>query len=125
MTRYALAFVPLILLLAGCGGNTLPPETNPAEGRDILKTALDAWVRGGKPEDLKNGSPSIVVYDPDWAEGHKLVKYDIAPEDRRIGVDLLLSVKLTLSKAGGAPQEKKVNMGVAINGDQRAVIRKE
>ena len=108
-------------LVAGCG-TSLPPETDPAAGRDVLKTVLDTWAKGGNPPDLKSGASPIVAYDPDWEEGYKLVKYEIAPTDRRAGVDLLVSVKLTVAKGTEKPREKTVNFTVAI-GSQTVVIR--
>lgn len=110
-----------LALLAGCG-TSLPPETDPAAGRDVLTTVLDTWVRGGTPADLKAGASPVVAYDPDWEEGHKLVKYEISPTDRRAGVDLLVAVKLTVAKGSDKPREKTVNFTVAI-GSRTVVIR--
>jgi len=110
-----------LALLTGCG-TSLPPETDPAAGRDVLKTVLDTWAKGGTAADLKAGAPPVVAYDPDWEEGYKLVRYEIAPTDRRAGVDLLVAVKLTLTKGAGKPREKTVNFTVAI-GAQTVVIR--
>ena len=95
-----------------------------AKGREILKTVLDAWVAGKSMEDVKNGSPSIVARDPDWKAGHKLTKYEVADSDERKGVDLVLSVKLFVSKAGGPPQEKKVKFTVGI-GSNTVCMRQE
>jgi len=110
-----------LALFTGCG-TPLPPETDPAAGRNVLKTVLDTWARGGTPADLKAGQSPVVAYDPDWEEGYKLVKYEIAPTDRRAGVDLLVSVKLTVAKGSDKPREKTVNFTVAI-GSQTVVIR--
>jgi hypothetical protein len=120
MRRFSLAIAPLILILAGCG-NSLPPETDPAKGRELLKITLDAWVKGVKAEDLKSGSPAIAAFDPDWAAGYQLVKYDIAPTDGRVGVDLLVKVTLTLTK-DGKTMDRTVNFCIAI-GSQNVVIR--
>ena len=73
---------------------------------------------------MKNGKPAIVAYDPDWEAGHKLTKYEIDSTDRRIGVDLLLSVTLSLQRTDGKSQDKTVNFSVAI-GSQTVVLRKE
>jgi hypothetical protein len=117
-----LAAVPAVLILAGCGGNSLPPEADPIQGREALKTVLDTWVNGGTPDDLKNGRPPIIAYDPDWAAGHKLLKYEVAPTDGRVGVDLLIRVTLTLVRADGKSQDRTVNFSVAI-GAQTVVLR--
>src|SRR5258708_2068707 len=114
MLRILLALAPSFLALAGCGGDKLPPQTDAAKGREGMTTALDTWMKGGTPDDLKKGSPPVVAYDPDWEAGSKLVKYAIDPTDGRAGVDLLLTVTLTLSRADGRTQDKTVNFSVAI-----------
>jgi hypothetical protein len=110
------------LLLTGCLGSRLPPETDATKGREALTTVLDAWSKGKTPEDLKAASPSIIAYDPDWAAGQKLAKYEIAPGDKRYGVDLLLKATLTLGGASGPTRDKKVNFTVAI-GSSTVVLR--
>lgn len=120
MRRIAVALVPfLVLALAGCGGNVLPAETDPAKGREILTSTLNAWVDGKTPDSLK----PLVVNDPDWKEGYKLLKFAIDPKDERAGVDLLLKVKLTLQRKEGATTERTVNFVVAVNATQTVVLR--
>ena len=123
-TLVAIATIGL-LALAGCSGtNSLPPETDAARGREILKAVLDAWAAGKTMEDVNNGSSSIVARDPDWKAGHKLTKYEVADGDERKGVDLVLSVKLFVSKAGDTPQEKNVKFTVGI-GSSTVCMRQE
>ncbi len=125
MHRIILFLSPVLLALTGCGTEgKIPPETDPTKGREMLSLVLDTWARGGTPNDLKNSSPPIVVYDPDWEAGDKLVKYKIDPSDDRTGVDLLLTVTLTLNRTSGRTQEKTVNFTVAI-GSQTVVMRKQ
>ena len=111
------------LALVGCG-DSLPPQTDAAKGRETLKTVLDTWKRGGTVEELKSGTPPITARDPDWAAGAKLTSYEIADENARAGVDLVLTVKLSLARADGKAQEKKVNFTVAV-GSSTVVIRNE
>jgi hypothetical protein len=115
--------LPALALLTGCS-DPLPPQTDATKGREAIKIVLDTWVQGGKPEDLKKASPPIVAYDPDWEAGHKLTKYEIDPADKRMGVDLLLKVKLSLSRADGKAQDKTVNFTVAI-GSETVVLRQQ
>jgi hypothetical protein len=124
MRRILLGLAPAWLVLAGCSGNALPPETESARGREVLKTVLDGWVSGKTLDEVKAGRPPVVAYDPDWEAGHKLTKYEVGPTDGRAGVDLLLSVKLHLDRKDGKPQEKTVNFCVAI-GSQTVVTRKQ
>jgi hypothetical protein len=124
MRSIALYLAAVSLFFVGCRGNSLPPETDASQGRAAIKTVLDTWAKGGNFADLKNGNPAIVAYDPDWEAGNKLTKYEIDPADKRIGVDLLLRVTLSLKKADGKAQDKTVNFSVAI-GPQTVVLRKE
>jgi hypothetical protein len=113
------------LALAGCGaGSSLPPATDPAQGREALKTVLETWKRGGTIDELKTASRPITVRDPDWSAGAKLAGYEIAPEDERAGADLLLTVKLVLARPNEPPREKKVGFKVAI-GSSTVVLRNE
>lgn len=117
MPRITYCLIPVLFALAGCGGDTPPSQADAAKGREVIKTVLDAWVKGGKPEDLK----PVVVNDPDWTDGYKLTKYEIDPADNRSGVDLLLKVKLSLTKDGKS-QDKSVNFVVGV-GSKTVVIR--
>lgn len=121
-------FIPLTLaigLLAvfGCE-RPLPPETDLAQGRAALKTVLDTWASGGSPGDLKKASPAIIAYDPDWEAGQRLKKYEIDPTDRRMGVDLLVKVTLSLAGPGAKTADKQVNFTVAI-GKETVVLRQQ
>jgi hypothetical protein len=124
MRSLLLVLVFACLVSTGCGGSSVPPQTDAAKGRVTLKTVLDTWKRGGTTDELKSGSPSVTARDSDWAAGHKLTDYEIGPEDARAGVDLLLPVKLTITRTDGRVQEKKVNYVVAI-GSTTVVMRNE
>ena len=123
MRRLTLGLLPVCLLLAGCGESP-PPETDSARGREILKAVLDGWAQGKTMNDLKAGSPPVVAYDPDWEAGHKLTRYELGDKDGRSGADLLVPVKLYLDRKDGKSQEKTVNFCVAI-GSQTVVTRKQ
>lgn len=113
-----------LLAVAGCREPAPLPLTDAAKGRELLKTTLETWKRGGTVEDLKAGSPSITARDPDWAAGAKLVGYEMSPEDKYMGTDLLVGVKLTLSSPDGKQQDKRVGFTVGT-GPQTIVFRNE
>jgi hypothetical protein len=124
MTRTIIALAAAAALgPAGCS-SSLPVETDPTQGREVLKRVLDGWTEGKKPEDLKTANPPVVANDPDWAAGFKLTKYEIDPTDGRMGVDLLVKVKLTMTGPDGVAKQKQVKYTVAI-GSQTVVLRKE
>jgi hypothetical protein len=122
MRRMISAFA-LLLFLIGCLGSR-PPETDPAKGREALKGVLDTWKKGGTPDDVKKGSPAIVVSDPDWEGGYRLLEYDIAPTDRRAGVDLRLTVTLTLENPKGKTVRKTAGY-VISTGSRPTVLRND
>ena len=68
--------VLLGLISAGCGGS-LPPTADKETAITSLKSALDAWQKGEKPEALSQRSQSIQMVDSDWAQGLKLSRYEI------------------------------------------------
>jgi len=103
--RRTIPALALLLLPAGCQSYR-PPETDPAKGREALTSALETWMKGGTPDDLKKGSPAIVVSDPDWEGGYRLLRYDLDPTDRRAGVDLRLTARLTLKGPTGKTVQK-------------------
>src|SRR5262245_62169538 len=123
MRHFLRTLAPACLVLAGCG-DSLPPETDPVKGREVLKTVLSAWTVGQSMHDLGRQSPPITAYDPDWEAGRKLIMFELDPTDRRAGVDLLVKVKLTLEGKDGKPETKTVNFAVAI-GAQTVVTRKQ
>lgn len=73
------------------------------------------------PADLRD---SGFAREPDWSTGHKLTSYEIADENGRAGVDVVLSVKLGLVRPDGQAREKKVNFTVGI-GSSTVVLRNE
>jgi hypothetical protein len=120
MRRTIPAFA-LLLIPVACQGPR-PQETNAAKGREALTSALETWKKGGTPADLKNGSPAIVVSDPDWVGGCRLLKYDVDPTDRRAGVDLRLTATLTLKGPTGKTVQKTAGY-VISTGSKLTVLR--
>jgi hypothetical protein len=114
----------LALALAGCSGNSLPPETGGDRGREVLKAVLDAWVHGKSMDDLKAGPSPVVAYDPDWEAGRRLTGYEVGATDGRAGVDLLVPVTLALERKDGRIERKTANFCVAI-GSRTVVTRKQ
>jgi hypothetical protein len=102
----------------------MPPATDPTAGRELLRTVLETWKRGGTVAELTAATPPVHARDPDWEAGHRLAAYEIAPGDGRAGVDLVLTVKLTLARADGKTQEKKVGYVVGT-GAATVVMRNE
>lgn len=97
------------LLLAGCGsGAYQSAPVNGEKARETLAAALEGWKSGETIEDLKDGSPSIVVQDFDWSNGIKLVDYQVVDEGDEVDANLVAKVKLSLESKEGAKSEKTV-----------------
>jgi hypothetical protein len=91
----------LAALAAGCGGRLSPPaHADPAQARDALRAALDAWKRGEAPDALKGRRPPVMVIDPEWRGGFRLADFQIQ-DDAPSGADLRCRVVLTLADGQG------------------------
>ena len=99
----------VLMLCAGCGGG--PKRAAPVDverARETVKTALDAWKSGAKPEEMPGRSPSITVQDFDWMAGKKLVEYQLIDEGKAEDANLRIQAKLTLQDAKGKSVQKTV-----------------
>ncbi len=73
-----IAGVLLVFSLWGCSqGNTHSHPLDEDLARASVQKAMQAWVDGKTPKDLE---PEIVVGDPDWKQGKKLVSFEIATD---------------------------------------------
>src|SRR5262249_55054182 len=93
-------------LTTGCGD--VPKPADPAEARQILTTALDAWKGGGQPTDVSSRTPPVHVLDRDWEAGVKVADYQLEGDGRRLGAGLQYPVSLTLQNAAGKTAKKRV-----------------
>lgn len=95
-----------ILLLVGlCGCSVKPNEyaLDPDLARTSVQMALQAWVDGKKPDDLK---PKIVIGDPEWNQGKKLASFEVlTKEETTDGSNLHIQVVRKFS-AGEAAEAK-------------------
>lgn len=91
--------VILTLITWGCGGpRNTPVNVNTAQ--ETLKTTLDKWKAGSKPDELQSGTPKIVAQDMDWSGGAELVSYEILGDSKPMDANLKAQVKLNLRKDG-------------------------
>lgn len=105
--RSKLAFLA-VLVAAGCGPPSLQEETDPAQAREGLRTALDAWQRGESPDALRSASPAIQAADHDWTAGTRLKGYQIVSDGKRAGIEMSFRVVLTLQQPNGKTIRKNV-----------------
>jgi hypothetical protein len=123
------AFVPTILLVAvstlspGCSQQP-PKAADPAQARQFLSSALDAWKSGGKPADLSSNKPPVHVLDRDWEKGSKVTEFEIEGEGRPLGAGVQHSVSLTLQNSAGKTSKKRV-VYVVNTGDVVSIARQD
>jgi hypothetical protein len=109
----ALAALPL----SGCGYSQARPVDAP-RAREALKTALDHWKKGEDAKSLESSSTPMVAQDFEWAQGAKLIDYQLVDDGKEEDVNLRVQVKLTLSNLGkdkGKPVEKKASYVVGTS----------
>jgi hypothetical protein len=99
----------LLLLCAGCStGPKRAADVEPEKARDALRTALESWKKGDKPETLQQRSPAITVQDMDWESGLRLLSYELKDEGSAYDANLYCEVRLTLRTPQGAEAKKEV-----------------
>lgn len=75
LPRRGIAGVLLVLGLWGCSQADTPSHPLDQDlARASVQKAMQAWVDGKTPTDLKS---EIVVGDPAWEQGEKLVSFEI------------------------------------------------
>lgn len=107
---------------AGCGAGV--EAADPAQAREALGVALDAWKAGESPADLEKRAPAILVKDVDWEKGLRLVRYQADGEGKLFGFDLNYRVALEL-KAPKGRVIKRVAVYTVTTRPQLLVLRQE
>jgi hypothetical protein len=63
----------LTLLMAGCGTGTSNQAVDKAQA--AVEAVLDSWSRGEPPHKFTDPDQPIVVNDPDWKAGYRLLSF--------------------------------------------------
>jgi hypothetical protein len=117
----------LLLLIGlfspGCGGRDLPPPADPDQARAALRSALEAWKKGERPESLRDHNPPTYVADHDWSQGYQLERFEVSPKDQMSGLNLRCTVNLFLRDAEGNTWESQV-VYLIETGSSVSIIRK-
>lgn len=117
MSAALLKFSPILVLLlafvSGCGrGDTTPPgPSDPAQAKEALTKALDAWRSGGKPDSVSG----VTVSDEEWAGGAQLLKYELQGDGVKHGNSIRQKVSLEVRGPAGQPLRKAALYQVATN----------
>lgn len=91
-------------LLIGCDSETQSYPLDKELARASVKRAMQAWVDGKQPKDLK---PDVIVGDSGWEAGKKLLSFEILPEEFTDGSNLHITV-IRKFDGGGKSGESKV-----------------
>jgi hypothetical protein len=105
----------------GCKQGPAGPLTV-AEGREAVKSMLEAWQSGQPAKGLETASPAIQVGDPDYVKGKKLASYEILSEETQPDGKPLFAVRLQFSQP---PLNQEVRYVVDGHEDRRWVYREE
>jgi hypothetical protein len=92
----------------GCGGNSLPPPADAEQARAALRSALDAWKKGDKPDALNKLSPAVYVSDMDWRDGYGLQSFEVGAKDEQSGLSRRYIARLDLKHPRGGQMQKYV-----------------
>jgi hypothetical protein len=103
----ALVAVALFLGVAGCAGGS-SGAGNEQSAREALGSALEAWKNGRTADDMRRGTPEVVVGDSAWKLGLKLSGYEIG-KGMYDGKNLRVPVTLTLVQPPRGTRKIDVN----------------
>lgn len=111
-----------IVLLAGCAGSTVPPPVDPADARQQLTVALDAWKAGEPVDALARRDPPVVFVEPLWEKGTRLLDYEVTRVELS-GRQGRGTAKLSLQDKDGKAYQRKI--AYVIDTTPKVVIVRE
>jgi len=99
--------------LIGCGrGNsTLPGSSDPAQAKQSLANALDAWRSGAKPDSVSGA----IVSDEEWAGGIQLLNYELQDDAKPHGNSIRQKATLEVRGPGGNGLRKTALYQISTN----------
>ena len=103
----------------GCGG------ASPADPEQVgltLRQTLDAWQAGEALDSLTSQSQPIHVAEPKWKDGFRLVRYEVGPDVKSKGFDLICPVELWMKDPKGKDVHEKARYIVSAK-PERTVVR--
>ena len=102
------------LVAAGCSGTNKGDTASKDDALSVLRSCLEAWQKGQKPESLREQNPPITVSDQAWATGAKLEKFEIEEsKSQKAGYDVKFPVKLWLDNGKTNPQQVAFTVSTA------------
>ena len=107
LPRRGVVGLGLAMMSVGCSSGDAPSYALDKElARSSVEKAMQAWVDGKTPKDLQ---PEIIVGDPAWEQGKKLISFEIkANEETTDGSNLHIRVN---QKVGSSETETTYIVG--------------
>lgn len=106
----------MVVSFAGCGRRqNVADPVDPDVAQRTLREALDAWVSGAKPDELRQKTPEVVVQDSDWSAGNRLVSYEVKGVGSPQDANLFCEVKLVLEDPSRKRSERLVTYCVGTD----------
>jgi hypothetical protein len=118
MRRCKTVVVVLLVLAPGCG-----PKAEHGRAEEVVKTSLDAWKGGEKPQQLTDRA--IDIAEPDWKAGYRLLDYQVKTASAQPQQGPRVVVVLTLQNRAGKKSNKEVAYEVIFKDDKRASIGRD
>ncbi|AMV36274.1 hypothetical protein [Planctomyces sp. SH-PL62] len=103
---------------AGCGP---AGAEDPADARRLLQSALDAW-KAGRTIDQAAAESGVVLSEPRWESGFRLVGHEIRPDAHAAGFDLACTAELSLEAPKGKRTREVATYTISTH-PARTVIR--
>lgn len=105
----------LLLVWGGCGDAPRAANVDAGKAREALRTTLDGWKSGKRPDDLRAGGAGITAQDMDWLAGLVLVSYEMMDDGKFDDANLRVPVELTLRDPNGREAKKRVSYVVGTS----------
>jgi len=118
MLRVIAVLITLISLVSGCA-----PHADLGRAEEVVKTSLEAWKGGEKPQQLTDRS--IDIAEPDWKAGYRLVDFQVKNASSQPQQGPRVVVVLTLQGRGGKTLNKEVAYEVIFKDGNKASIGRD
>ncbi len=110
MDRRWVVAIPLVFV-AGCGF----PGAKVDEAKGHVKSALEKWQAGGKPDELKGQATPVEFNEAMWNAGEKLVSFEMGPAKYVESAQVVrCEAKLTVQKGKAKARIENVTYDVTL-----------
>ena len=97
-----------LVCVVGCSDGGVRYPVRPDVANQTLNAVLSHWKNGGKPDELRDADPQIVVQDFDRASGTRLTEFAVADDAAALDANLSVQVRLELTHADGRTETRNV-----------------